>query len=727
MLFFNSFKTNCRFLLILISILVASNAVANWPLHESPFFSDYSKFQRLESGPILLGTLGGVSVSFDEGTTWTFSTLSTLDTTSPAHSPAFDAVELDDGTVYVVMGNTYRADPGLLHFTRIAWPQNLHFAEASGDTIWAAGINEIHRSLDRGTTWNQVYNVPNNYDDLTSLMRNPANGSLVAQVLKVGGLFITVSSDGGLTWTEQTLGGMYGEMVGMEFSDDGTLWMAHNYQHHGNLRTTSDNGATHQQIYSAPSNMEIGDLTLGPANRMAITQGAGMVVSLNGGTTFETRVTGYAHPAPLFFTGGERLLAGTREGVLISEDEGLNWSLTREGLWANFNFKADVTPDGTAWITSSGYLWHDAPGTWQLLDMPGGVGQLASVLRCTSTGRILLLSQNQGTPEGYFTDNNGNTWQAMSGLDGINSWSPFTNIIEHAGVLYAGHESLGIFVSTNNGTSWENRSTEAVGEISRSGDGTLWAIYYNTLRKSTDNGFNWTTLNSSAANGFGIASPITGTYVADTFTSVERTTDGGITWTNVFNTVWSTLGNANMSANHMQSMCYAANGDLIMAVQVLNYANYRTEIRLMLSPDDGDSFVDITGDSGIKYAYIKDMKLSANGGLIATTNQGLFGDAFELHETPVGEMPAGLSLLGKNYPNPFNPRTVIPFSLPRESQVKLTITDIRGARVATLVDRVMGEGVHQVPFNGTSLASGVYLYQLVVDGRVLGGKMTLSK
>ncbi len=81
----------------------------------------------------------------------------------------------------------------------------------------------------------------------------------------------------------------------------------------------------------------------------------------------------------------------------------------------------------------------------------------------------------------------------------------------------------------------------------------------------------------------------------------------------------------------------------------------------------------------------------------------------------------------ENYPNPFNPRTTISFELPQNEQVKLTVFDLQGQAVATLVDRELQAGVHNVGFDGAQRASGIYLYQLNAGEHVLQKKMTLIK
>ncbi len=68
--------------------------------------------------------------------------------------------------------------------------------------------------------------------------------------------------------------------------------------------------------------------------------------------------------------------------------------------------------------------------------------------------------------------------------------------------------------------------------------------------------------------------------------------------------------------------------------------------------------------------------------------------------------------LKQNYPNPFNAQTVIEFEVPYVSSVKLSIYDIQGRLVATLLDRPYPEGKHHISFDGEDLSSGIYFARL---------------
>jgi len=91
-----------------------------------------------------------------------------------------------------------------------------------------------------------------------------------------------------------------------------------------------------------------------------------------------------------------------------------------------------------------------------------------------------------------------------------------------------------------------------------------------------------------------------------------------------------------------------------------------------------------------------------------------FEKTYSFGITPVSDEPSlpKAFALGQNYPNPFNPSTTIEYELPKASEVRLSVYDMLGREVSVLVNERMDAGVHEVKFDGSNLASGVYLYRL---------------
>jgi len=83
--------------------------------------------------------------------------------------------------------------------------------------------------------------------------------------------------------------------------------------------------------------------------------------------------------------------------------------------------------------------------------------------------------------------------------------------------------------------------------------------------------------------------------------------------------------------------------------------------------------------------------------------------------------------LEQNYPNPFNPSTSICYSLPNRSHVTLSVYNTLGQQVAQLVNEESESGYHEVQFNATNLASGIYFYRLQAGTFVETKRLLLLK
>ncbi len=83
--------------------------------------------------------------------------------------------------------------------------------------------------------------------------------------------------------------------------------------------------------------------------------------------------------------------------------------------------------------------------------------------------------------------------------------------------------------------------------------------------------------------------------------------------------------------------------------------------------------------------------------------------------------------LSQNYPNPFNPATTISYNIPEATNVKLTIFNILGQEIRTLVNEFKEAGVHTVNFNASELNSGLYIYKIEAGTFNQTRKMTLIK
>jgi hypothetical protein len=89
-------------------------------------------------------------------------------------------------------------------------------------------------------------------------------------------------------------------------------------------------------------------------------------------------------------------------------------------------------------------------------------------------------------------------------------------------------------------------------------------------------------------------------------------------------------------------------------------------------------------------------------------------------------------LTASNFPNPFNPETTIEYSIPEAGQIEISIFNLRGQKVNTLVNTVMTKGSHSVVWDGTdsmgqSVTSGIYMYRIVTNNASITKKIVLMK
>lgn len=165
------------------------------------------------------------------------------------------------------------------------------------------------------------------------------------------------------------------------------------------------------------------------------------------------------------------------------------------------------------------------------------------------------------------------------------------------------------------------------------------------------------------------------------------------------------VGNAGIGSNTIRALTFDNNGNL--------YGAY--------------------GEENVVSSLIKIDKTTGAATVVGTTNyRGVFGLAFAPDSTTdvtSEELNPTSYALFNNYPNPFNPSTVISYQLPQSSFVTLKVYDVLGNEVATLVNELQSAGTKNVTFKlkDKEISSGIYFYQLKAGSFVQTNKMLLLK
>jgi M6 family metalloprotease-like protein len=144
---------------------------------------------------------------------------------------------------------------------------------------------------------------------------------------------------------------------------------------------------------------------------------------------------------------------------------------------------------------------------------------------------------------------------------------------------------------------------------------------------------------------------------------------------------------------------------------------------------------EINPANGIEYSFISDSGIGKISSINLTNSKLTIGESSQgkiklfgkVSNSSIYNIPEKFELL-QNYPNPFNPSTVIEFSLPEDvSNVKLSIYNALGEKVAELVNSSLTAGKYQYQWNASNVATGMYIYELRTDKFVSVKKMMLIR
>src|SRR4030095_13738005 len=301
--------------------------------------------------------------------------------------------------------------------------------------------------------------------------------------------------------------------------------------------------------------------------------------------------------------------------------------------------------------------------------------------------------------------------------------------------------------------------------VTKSSTGNFYDIYFpsittgyavgdppDNIYKSTNNGYIWQSVNSSANStlkGLYFIDDLTG-WVCGNNGTILKTTDGGVSWSiqspsAVFNfdDILFINSNTGVAAGTDGSIYKTVNGGLTWIAKQSNVTanlncvyfyppNYLWAAgwngKIIKSTDTGETwFLQNTNNSTEKFndIYFPSLStgdaVSSEGNMYKTTisGGGIVGIIYN-------EVPLKFELK-QNFPNPFNPVTQIEYSLIKSANVTLVVYDVTGRIVSTLVNEHQNTGTHTIDFDGSNLASGIYIYKISAGDFTDIKKMILMK
>ncbi len=556
--------------------------------------------------------------------------------------------------------------------------------------------------------------------------------------LPLGPAAVQISDDGGINWTSKDLPGDNGASD-LEIDDQGN-WYVPIYKE--DLYKSPDEGDTWTPM-NFPDKSAI-TIAFSESGQLLVGYDGGLDIYDKTAQTFQpTNIPDVAVSDIEIAQDGAWLVgtadlfqSGKANAIFRSDDGGNTWDMVGAST---------VTPQSMT-INGQGdlYVGSDLFGLFKTTDQGTSWSRLF-----TGDDNFLVIKSLSAGPDGHMLLSSFNDQKIYYSADFGDSWQPATidgdqtqlTIMQYMFLdnknVWAAASSLlssgkgGLYASTDTGKTWSFLGMEGK-EILCMGttDNAQYVGTSDGLYKTTDNGTNWDDITQNLENSsiimtvYALIQTKDGSLLAGTNWGIQRSTDGGATWKTASNVTISEFPMT--SADEIGAKTFAKNSKGELFAGTGQYG-------ILYSNDDGQSWKSINAGYqsmyGDYFGSIIKLSVDKNDNLYAASSTGGIYKA-EYHDTPLEKLPNEKPIaieLGQNYPNPFNPTTNIPIKLAQSGKVKLTVFDVLGRRVATLVDGTMRAGIHQIIFDAGRLSSGVYFYRLQANGKVLIHKMLLLK
>jgi ligand-binding sensor domain-containing protein len=695
-------------LILLVTFTFSYKCHAQWTQTNGPKYSGevINAFAK-KGSDIFIGTNGyGVYSSSDNGALWvqknhviSFLNASTFkDVTALAVSGTNIFAGTYGGGIFSSSNNGDTWIPLNSGLTTVY----IYTLAASGNNIIAGTGNGVYTSVNNGNSWQFTLagNIVSLYNDSTDDILYSACNAYNAG--------IHISTDHGLSWS---YAGLDHQVISV--TAKGNLILAGSYD--------------------------------------------GLYRSTNGGINWDENTNGMSSTFVLsLLISGNTIFAGTSMGLYYSTDDGSNWTrytsplvqkTVNSVLQNNGTIFAGTYEYGVAASSDNGFSWDFSNNG--LVPLP--------------INSVIAVDQNLSASTGaiYFSNNSGNSWilKKLTYTQGMTF---------NGGNLYVNTIDDSIFKSTDYGNSWlgfaasrpsvfavhgnnifiesiivddshqkTNPEEDKITGVFRSTD--FGASYYCVLMvnkvyalaasenevytytssgayRTTDDGNNWISI------GSGLGSGVRGFYFngnniyAASSNGAYRSTDDGATWTQI---------NSGLNNNSVNAFSFSGNYILAATNDGVYSSDNDGEQWVNISPGlpEGTTVLSLTSNSNYLYAGTYDKavwKLPLEQITGIGKSHSRLPDKFALYQ---------------NYPNPFNPTTKIRFDIPLSPLyergvgrfVHLTIYDILGREVSTLLNRQLQPGTYNIEWNASNYPSGVYFYKLVTDSYTAVKKMILIK
>ncbi len=581
--------------------------------------------------------------------------------------------------------HSFRSFDGGVSWQEITPPSFIRaFAFGTPNKIFGGTYEGVYLSIDNGASWS-ARNAGVENLTINALLLD-ADGHFYAGSAADG---IFYSSDEGASWTPRNSGLGSLDVTSLARGPAGEVYAGTGNQ--GVYRST-DQGLTWTPVNGDLPDLQVRTIAVDVNSELYIgTDGGGIFKSTDAGNTWsaKNRNINVENLNAALETGSNGFLLATGgSGIFHSPDGHGEWSIKNTGLANRYvtGLAAGNAGDIFAGTFSGVFRSTDAGESW----FPANSGienERIIQIETVPSGRLYVRADAQSLGTLFYSDDNGNNWNQIS--VGNNDL-----IIQSMAVSSQGHLFLSAFdfflnglvlISNDGGATWSDTTLTAFSTgsfLAIDNSDRLYAVFGGKDFFFSDNaGATWNTINASGLPANSAVSRLAfdsgnAVYAATQSEGIFYSADGGSNWT-------------------------AKNEGLPTSNGFYPLFNF-----LYVDPDN------------IVFAGTYDDGLFIGGDMPTSVN------------VP-GHTPARFSLL-QNYPNPFNPATTIRYDLPHASHITLSIYNILGQQVVTLVDEFQPAGSQSVVWDGKDrsgkpVVSGIYIYRLTAGDFQQANRMFLTK
>ena len=679
-------------------------------------------------------TLGGIYKTTDGGTTWNQITSglpsTNYDRIAMAQDPnnannivaVFQSTDIsaagdaglkgiykstDGGTTWAALGTPPKitSTGGLSYLGSQGWYGNIIAIDPNNSSnIYVGGVDDM-KSTNGGSSWSQLTYWDSYYGNPVVHADHHAFGFIKGSANTVfdcndGGIYKT--TNGGSNWTSLNNGLAITQFYGGAVYPTGNIFYG-GAQDNGHLLYSS--GTSWNEVVGGDGGYAAIDQS---NSNIAYEEYTNLQMSrtTDGGTHWYTSTTGLTdagdNSASLFIApfalepeNSSILIAGSNR-VWLTFNKATSWTDSSAVLSASNNISAVTVVNSTSPYlgfagTTDGKIFkctnitgNSAGETWTDITPTGNNGAYVRRIVVDLTNKQNIYAcysgyNNDGiTPSRhiYYSTNQGTSWTDVSGdLPDV----PVHSLVidsQNSQVLYIGTE-IGVYQSTNGGANWVHT-------------GTGMASYVPVDELVRQTGTNMLFAFTHGRSVFETANPLPVELGTFTYTVNEGMVE----------LFWKTITEINNYGFEIERKI--ADNPSVSSTQNQTDEGW-TQIGFVkggqttLTPKQY-SFIDENPTGGNKFIYR--IKQIDNNGTYKYSN-------------PIEvELSISKFALQQNFPNPFNPTTTIRYSIPQNALVTIKVYDISGKEVATLANDMETQGNHNIEFNASKLASGIYFYRI---------------